>query len=102
MPNITNQWWISAWVADNARMTIDKDYISGINNITLYTGWEYGTWLDGIWRGSYWSTGTWINGYWYGGEILGKLIFGWTKSPVSPKSHYRPKLTLSLNYAKYF
>lgn len=66
--------------------------------------WLDGVWVDGQWNNGWWVNGIWLNGLWLDGEISKEIVNGrhkYEKINISPKSYYKPKLTLSLNYAKY-
>lgn len=95
-------------IAYNSNFDYKGNWYNGI--------WYRGIWLDGIWHYGKWSdgylspfglvsnSGIWLKGYWKQGEILTislKYEFLIKPSPISPKSFRRPKLTISLNYAKY-
>jgi len=69
--------------------------------------WERGTWQDGLWVTGLWKTGIWfeskaiwLNGTWQEGRIFRKGK-EFVRIRMSPKAFWRPKRTLSLNYAKY-
>jgi len=90
---INNQYWI------NAEVLKDSHYV-GLD-------WYSGTWYDGIWKCGQWHDGhwnippIWISGDWIGGAIFSEMKYYWVLSEVSPKCYYKPKTTMSLNYAKY-
>jgi len=72
-------------------------------------------WYVVIWYGGVWLKGTWINGWWYEGGLTGCIWLNgtwksgdavnhngtWKTINTSPKSHYKPNKTISLNYATY-
>lgn len=89
MQNINNSFWKNANILNDgpwARILYAGDFDSHI-------------WIDGMWLCGNWHTGIWINGIWDKGNIF--LTYYWKYSSVSPKTIFKPKNTLSLNYAKY-
>jgi len=108
MQTINNKWWVNAQISDDAIITEDgmiwPDFHSGV----WYDGiWHMGDWLGGIWLNGVWHDGTWSSGYWLNGNIVKRCIiknlvtYDANFVPISPKSFYKPKSTLSLNYANY-
>jgi len=66
--------------------------------------WENGVWFDGFWIRGFWSSGYWLNGiwkfgYWHNGLCYPDEVYIDIK--ISPKTYFKPKRTLSLNYATY-
>jgi len=89
MQHINNSFWV------NAKILNDGPYAR-----TLHIGdFDRHIWFDGIWKCGNWHTGFWLNGTWEVGNVF--LIYKWRSSAVSPKTNFKPKLTLSLNYAVY-
>lgn len=82
------------------------------NKQRIFSGiWYAGTWLNGYWRRYSWSqdksglfvseTSIWLNGIWISGTIMGIIFADNIPSKISPKAYFKPRSTLSLNYAKY-
>lgn len=100
MRNINNLHWNGAVVSKTSEYNDSDSFYHGV--------WYDGVWHDGrwfcsiqVWYGE-WLTGSWLNGKWSFGIILDTIkSTGIINSYVSPKSHCKPKLTLSLNYAIY-
>jgi len=82
----------------------------------MHGHFQGGYWYDGIWEEGFWQTrerdngiynaynydyygGVWLNGTWIKGNMLNKTTSNY--SIVSPKSYFKPKSTIALNYAKY-
>jgi len=95
---INNNFWENAIVSNDTVVIegggLDLD---GKTDIPLFWEgiWYYGIWLNGVWAGRR----CWLNGSWLGGQIYIHLAVN--TGLISPKVYYRPKSTLSLNYAKY-
>lgn len=94
---INNKWWKNAVVSNDADI---RNYPSLVPN--FFSGiWYCGIWEDGDWdfKEHGFSHAYWISGVW---KKHGEYCrFSPLTIKVSPKSHYGPKLTLSLNYAIY-
>jgi len=114
MQIINDEWWIDARVCDNATIARYANYACDFAGGNWYGGtFKWGTWSDGNWHKAIWHDGTWENGTWERGTWLngtwveGDIYYGFVKqydyknSYVSPKVVFKPKLTLSLNHAKY-
>ena len=108
---IDNKYWINAEVAWWSEYLIYRpqhgevevewlqgDWISGVWN---YGDWKGGFWRSGIWNNGVWRKGVWLSGTWEKGFVSLKDKFAFTETYVSPKANFRPKQTLSLNYATY-
>lgn len=87
---INNEWWENAIVSSDSKYKIIRNF----------PNFSYGIWYDGTWRNGTWGGVCWLNGKWIFGEILSVYTI-WDNCAISPKSHYKPIKTLSLNYAKY-
>lgn len=97
MRTINNICWENA-LASNEKTS---DYF----HIYSPAVWYYGIWHDGLWKMGEWANGDWLNGTWITGAIRKpskKHSGNWYTKKISPKCYFKPKLTISLNYSKYF
>jgi len=91
--HINNDYWVGAVIHINS-------VVNGFQFIS-------GSWCEGIFRKGTFHEGIWFQGksYWISGKWkIGAIFVSWTdKNPshLSPKVFRKPKLTLSLNFAKY-
>lgn len=96
---INNKFWRDALVSLGANHS--SLYLDG------YCSFYGGIWYDGTWiNGDWWYHGIWLNGVWKAGiwHTIQVDLAGNRKQIdiyISPKSCEKPKMTLSLNYAKY-
>jgi len=102
---VNNTYWKGALLSLNCsfkRVHGQPELIRGI--------WFDGTWLNGYWRawglkkGSYLEVDIacyWLSGQWEKGSICYIYKWRYCDSKLSPKALFRPKTTLSLNYANY-
>lgn len=108
MPNITKNIKTKYW---NAIISQDSVY-------NAYGDWDEGVWFSGEWLNGSWFHGVWIDGFhddglWFKSEDAIWLNGNWWSgriwnrvgedhlTNISPKAYCRPKLTISLNHAKY-
>lgn len=106
-------WYNGVWYRGQFRngLWVKGTWVNGswLNGTWLNGIWEDGdkyggVWCDGQWKAGVWFGGIWLNGNWIKGRLwywVDEFNGHWGESTVSPKSHLRPKTTLSLNYAKY-
>lgn len=90
----------------SATISSGSNYTETIDGILWHWGvWYLGFWINGVWESGLWHTGVWINGSWVTGDLKNiddtPSYFFLRSMPFSPKSYFKPKLTISLNYAKY-
>lgn len=98
---IDNRYW------KETEASIDSEYTTSgvwVKGVWVKGYWLSGKWIDGIWISGtlfecHWEKGVWVSGIWNYGMMIKNGW--WDISRISPKSHYKPKLTFSLNYAKY-
>jgi len=95
------------WQGWNA--VVSEDFSTGTNcwiSGTWHRGiWWHGIWISGNWRAGLWLKGDWLNGNWETGTIRvrmgGLTACDAEGAKISPKVYFKPKNTLSLNYARY-
>jgi len=97
MRTINNKYWENAVISDDSQI----DEYNKPHNSALTPDFQYGIWFDGIWKNGDWWEGVWLCGYWETGRISPPNTLSYFNSNISPKSYYKPKRTLSLNYAHY-
>lgn len=93
MLSISNKQWKKVFVCEKTLV---------VYNIQGIPTFHFGIWYDGTWTSGFWNSGVWLSGIWIEGAITKDIHYNRrTSTDISPKSYYKPKNTLSLNYAKY-
>lgn len=102
---VNSKYIINAQISEDSWISIDSQLCNHFHignwfsGEWIWGGWHDGNWHNGNWKDGFWTNGIWINGIWVIGSICKGGIYQYSK--ISPKSYFKPKTTISLNYAQY-